>query len=188
MVSSSQLAAHSVQVEGNKNTRRGVPGLLGNGIKRWDFAGLTPFGLKSIRRGGFEDFELRTRGSRISTFLKCIVYAGFFSLDAREDRSGLGWVTGIRKVWIGRRRGLGPASGDANDGDPLDASYLSLASKPCGKKGACSRLDRRTTDRLPLPRFPAPEQDLVRCSSMEMRMECWLLRSQLDYLEERDRE
>lgn len=44
MVSSSQLAAHSVQVEGNKNTRRGVPGLLGNGIKRWDFAGLTPFG------------------------------------------------------------------------------------------------------------------------------------------------
>ncbi|PON31156.1 hypothetical protein TorRG33x02_358430, partial [Trema orientale] len=37
-VSSSQLAAHSVQVEGNKNTRRGVPGLLGNGIKRWDFA------------------------------------------------------------------------------------------------------------------------------------------------------
>lgn len=98
MVSSSQLAAHSVQVEGNKNTRRGVPGLLGNGIKRWDFAGLTPFGLKSIRRGGFEDFKLRTRGSRISTFLKCIVYAGFFSLDAREDRSGLGWVTGIIKV------------------------------------------------------------------------------------------
>lgn len=32
MVSSSQLAAHSVQVEGNKNTRRGVPGLLGNGM------------------------------------------------------------------------------------------------------------------------------------------------------------
>ena len=45
-------------------------------------------------------------------------------------------------------------------------------------------LDRRTTDRLPLPRFPAPEQDLVRCSSMEMRMECWLLRSWMTWKRE----
>lgn len=78
------------------------------------------------------------------------------------------------QVWLGvghrdrntldRRRGLGPASGDANDGDPLDASYLSLGSMPCGAQematsGPLLALDRRTTDRLPLPGFPAPEQD-----------------------------
>ncbi|KAK9169258.1 hypothetical protein Syun_001398 [Stephania yunnanensis] len=124
------------------------------------FRWLITFAVNINQKRRVEDFELRTRGSRISTFLKCIVYAGFFSLDVREDRSGLGWVIGIRKVWIGRRRGLGPASGDENDGDPLDVSSLSLTSKPCGKKGACFRLNRRTTDRLPLSRFPAPEQDL----------------------------